>query len=502
MSGRISVVQGDITHQRVDAIVNAANSSLLGGGGVDGVIHHAAGPDLLAECRTLGDCPTGQAKLTAGYRLPARWVIHTVGPIWQGGDRGEDTLLASCYRNSLALAVAHGIRSLAFPAISTGAYGFPLERATGIAVAEVARFLEGDAVIDTSRFCLLRSKDIRGLPDSVEGARRMNDLLSQLGIHFRDFRPDDIPALVEVTNRTFPDEPTTVVQEEHWEKTNPSDNPRLRIAVEAGDGQFIGVGNCMKPFWAHAPGIYALDIILAPEWRRHGIGRGLLAKLEPYARAQGAERLHSYCREDFPDTIRFLQRAGYTNIGIRFESKLDLANFDETPFVEVFKRVAAAGYILTTLAAERAVQPAADRMLYDLYSPVVAEVPLPGGVRIEQSFEIWRSNTLEGPTSDPAAIFIAKSGDQYVGMTSLELPQDGPAITRMTGVSPAHRGKGLALALKLRSFRFLKERGYVETRTHNDTANPPILRLNAKLGYRRLPGWLMWAKSLTTAALA
>ncbi len=135
---RIRVVQGDITREAVDAIVNAANSSLLGGGGVDGAIHRVAGPELLAYCRKLGGCPTGQARITPGFHLPARWVIHTVGPVWHGGQRGEDDLLASCYRESLRQAVAHDVRTIAFPQISTGAYHFPLERACAIAAREVA----------------------------------------------------------------------------------------------------------------------------------------------------------------------------------------------------------------------------------------------------------------------------------------------------------------------------------------------------------------------------
>jgi O-acetyl-ADP-ribose deacetylase (regulator of RNase III) len=147
MDPRIEIVEGDITNERVDAIVNAANSSLLGGGGVDGAIHRAAGPELLAETRTLGGCPTGEVRVSKGYRLPAKHVIHAVGPVWHGGRSGEDEILASCYRNSLEAARTLGVRSIAFPSISTGAYGFPLERAAEIALRETARFLETDATL-------------------------------------------------------------------------------------------------------------------------------------------------------------------------------------------------------------------------------------------------------------------------------------------------------------------------------------------------------------------
>ena len=156
---KIEIVRSDITKLDVDAIVNAANTTLLGGGGVDGAIHRSAGPELLAECRTLGGCQPGEAKLTQGYRLPARFVIHTVGPVWTGGKGGEPQILANCYRNSLQLAVKNRIKAIAFPAISCGAYGYPIPEATRIAVDTTREFLATDNDIDKVIFALW-TKDI------------------------------------------------------------------------------------------------------------------------------------------------------------------------------------------------------------------------------------------------------------------------------------------------------------------------------------------------------
>ncbi len=169
MTARLTVVHDDITRIKADAIVNAANTSLLGGGGVDGAIHRKAGPKLLEECRTLGGCRTGEAKITRGYELPAAHVIHTVGPVWRGGNAGEDGLLAACYVNSLKLALEHRLKVVAFPAISTGAYGFPAERAAAIAVRTVRDFTERNQGIDEVIFVLFSEEDLEIYTRAISG---------------------------------------------------------------------------------------------------------------------------------------------------------------------------------------------------------------------------------------------------------------------------------------------------------------------------------------------
>lgn len=167
MTSRMKVATGDITKFDVDAIVNAANRSLLGGGGVDGAIHRAAGPELLEECRTLGGCETGEARITGGYKLPACHVIHTVGPVWAGGSKDEPQLLASCYRRSLEVAAENGLRTVAFPPISTGVYGYPKEDAARIAVGTVACYLQQDAAIEKVVFCCFDRETARLHEDAI-----------------------------------------------------------------------------------------------------------------------------------------------------------------------------------------------------------------------------------------------------------------------------------------------------------------------------------------------
>lgn len=317
-----------------------------------------------------------------------------------------------------------------------------------------------------------------------------------LRYHLRPFEERDIVPWTAILNKIYPDEPSTVEQGEHWERTYPADNPRFRRVAVTEEGQLLGYGECQRPYWSNLKADTCFIYVgVDPAWQRRGIGETLYAAVAPFAAEQKAIKLRTDCREDSAGTIRFLQKAGFTQIGIRFESALDMQTFDETPFLPTVERFKAAGYEIVTLAQARQDDPAADQHLYEVYAESIVDVPFPGGERVEPIYKNFRDNVLEAPNTDPNAIFIARLGQQMVGMTSFELLPNAIGITGMTGVRRQHRDRGVALAVKLAAFRYLKEHRYTETRVHNDTANPPILALNARLGYHRLPGWLVWEKA-------
>lgn len=316
----------------------------------------------------------------------------------------------------------------------------------------------------------------------------------------RDFTGQDIPPFSAILTAIWPDEPNTVEQMEHWERTYPTDNPRFRRVAVADDGQMVGYGECQRPYWSSLQDTYEVFVAVDPAWQRRGIGQVLLAAVTPFAQEQGIAKLRTSCKEDSAGTVRFLEQAGFRQIGIRFESALDMGTFDETTFLPTQRRAEAAGYEVITLAQARAEDPDADRRLFDVFAATVVDVPFPGGDRANPDYDNFRANTLDAPNTNPEAIFIARLVGDMVGMTSLELLTNGVGITGMTGVLREHRGRGVAMALKLASFRYLRANGFHEARAHNDTANPPILALNQKLGYRRLPGWLAWERTLSTAS--
>ena len=323
----------------------------------------------------------------------------------------------------------------------------------------------------------------------------MNDPLSPV-FHFREFRWEDIPAIVDIGNLTWPDDPNTVEKEEYDERTYPADNPRLRVAVENAAGQFIGLGVCLRPFWMQAPGVYFVWIIVHPDWRRRGIGQALLPQLEAYGRAQGADKLWAGCREDHDYSSRFLEQAGYHNFGRRFESILDLTTFDITPYAAAFDRVQQAGFEIVNYVAESAINPTAYAQLFELDEATRGDVPWPGGARSVMTEEQFRQRFFESPHADPGGIFIAKHHGRFAGFTMVKYEPDHPAHTMMTGVRREYRGQGLALALKVRSIQQMIERGCTQALTNNDTANPSILHLNERLGYQKRPADLQWEKRL------
>lgn len=324
----------------------------------------------------------------------------------------------------------------------------------------------------------------------------MNNEVATPFFHFRDFRWEDIPAIVDIGNRTWPEDPTTVEKEEYDERTHPADKPRLRLIVESTAGQFLGLGVCQYPFWMEAAGVYFIWMNVAPEWRRRGIGQALLPRLEAYARQQGATKTWTDCRDHQDYTIRFLERAGYHNFGMRFEAILDLTTFDSTQYAAAFERVQQAGFEIVNYVSESAVNPNAYAQLFELDEATRGDVPWPGGARTVMTEEHFRQRFFEAPDADPSGIFIAKQHGRFAGYTMAKYESERPAHTMMTGVRLEYRGQGLALALKVRSIQQMIERGCTQALTDNDTANPSILHLNKRLGYQRRTANLTWEKRL------
>jgi mycothiol synthase len=310
-------------------------------------------------------------------------------------------------------------------------------------------------------------------------------------LHLRPFEMRDIPRMVEIGNASFPDDPTTVENREYRERKRDPKLPFTQRVAEL-DGTVVGFGNCGLG-WAGAVK-YNLHIVVDPAFTRRGIGSRMADDLEAWARSHGQAVLRSSNREDKIASQHFLEGRGFHEIGRRFEQALNIEHFDEARFANAFDRAAAAGITFNTFEEES--DPDAMRRLYDMATPLFRSVPLPGGDVLQEPFEDWKEETFDHPNTSPANTVVAKRNGEFVGYSSIWTPKQGAAFTIMTGTVPDVRGLGVALALKLLTVRIARAKGFRELRTMNDTANPAILGLNEKMGYRRLPAQIIWEKSL------
>lgn len=307
----------------------------------------------------------------------------------------------------------------------------------------------------------------------------------------RPFEMRDIPRMVEIINANFPDDPANVEDRGYRERKRDPKLPFTRRVAE-WNGTIVAFGNCGLDW----PGAvkYSLWVVVDPAFTRHGIGSRIADTLEAWARSQNQVVLRSGCREDKRASRQFLAARGFHEIGRRFEQTLDIEHFDEARFVDAFDRAAAAGITFNTFDQETA--PDAMRRLYDMATPLFRSVPLPGGDILQEPFEDWKEETFNHPNASPANTVVAKRDGTFVGYSSIWTPRQGAAFTIMTGTVPDVRGHGVALALKLLTIRIARAKGFREIRTMNDTANPAILGLNEKMGYRQLPAQVIWEKAL------